>query len=1161
MTAPRNSEYSAVPTPPTEIRRSLVERFRLDLWGPGPSDVSIHSELLDYAPSRWYLTGFLVPRNAPPEQREGDADTEGDLDSGDDAGGSDDQTPPDKASARRAWRPSSLGLSFLLAKDTSALEATVTWGDYTFSANANASQDETGTKDSAPDISRGRWCRTHRVEIASLNVSNAGRFHVAVPQSSGLVLDVLVRPVIRTTENGDEQFKSVSVFLVNDRDAREDRNLADEAFAFQAHLAISSSKGIHARHDMHGLDSDDWDERVADLHYRDIAEFAVGHNTAADWDVDEDGICREVSSCCMPLAPVTRVVPNENITEFELSMEALGGIDHPAHASTLLSGVVSEYRRWITSQKNDLDGLITQRREIATLLLADAEAAAARIADGIACLSRPEVLEAFVIANRAVARAGRRRFAQLQNKKPEQVDPPRWRPFQLAFFLLNLRGIVEPKHPEREIVDLLFFPTGGGKTEAYLGLAAFTIAYRRITNPGLGGAGLSVLMRYTLRLLTLDQLSRGAAVVCALELERLADSSIEKRLGAWPIEIGLWVGRAATPNHMGRAGETDSQRVAARTKVLDYKKNSKKRLPVPLRECPWCGTAFTADSFELVDDSGRANATNPTNLKLMCLNRACDFHASRGALPILTVDEPIYRRLPAFLIATVDKFAGMPWTGEIAGFFGGTSRYGPAGFYGPTEPHSGEALAVPLPPPDLIVQDELHLISGPLGTMVGLYETAIDHLSSRETDGKRIRPKVIVSTATVRRAQDQVLALFGRRETRIFPPPGPDRGDSFFAKSLPLDDPGGRHYLGVAVPGGSPKVLFLRAAVTLMASAQTRWEEGRPDESNPADPYMTLLAYFNALRELGGARRIVEEEIIPRLRTYDHRVRSGEPPVFKPRNIKSQPLELTSRVPTEDVAEAKRRLASVYKGRADKDSVDVALATNMISVGLDITRLGLMLVSGQPKTAAEYIQATSRVGRDPQRPGLVVVLLNVNKPRDRSHYEHFLGFHSTFYRNVEATSVTPFSPRALDRGLAAVVVALARLGLPEFTPNKGAALAQQRRGELDAVAEVLANRAASHKVQSAAERTACSIDTRQHAARILDNWAFIARDVAEAGADVNFGYQKEAGVVRHLLYDILDNAQLEAHWESFRTPRSLRDVEPPVLIKIKTPDGRRLAED
>jgi hypothetical protein len=327
-----------------------VGQLQLDLYGPGLSDVALHVEVLEQAPSRWYLTGFLVPRNAPEEQRAGDADAEGDLDSGDDAGGSDDQATPDKASGRRAWRPSSLGLSFLITSDTSTLDATLTWGDYTFAAISDDAGSKSRTNDDEDD-NRGRWQRTHRIEKASLNVSKIGRFEVAVPRSSGLVLAVLVRPVSLKTESGTQNVKSVSVFVVNNRTAREEKSLADEAFMFQAHLAILSPGGICPRYAMHGIESDDWDESVADLHYRDVAEYAVGHNTAAEWNVGSDGICREVSSCCTPMTPVPRVVPNPDIANFELEMEALGKLHDPVDASTKLSGVVSEYRRWIAGQK------------------------------------------------------------------------------------------------------------------------------------------------------------------------------------------------------------------------------------------------------------------------------------------------------------------------------------------------------------------------------------------------------------------------------------------------------------------------------------------------------------------------------------------------------------------------------------------------------------------------------------------------------------------------------------------------------------------------------------------------------------------------------------------------------------------------------------------
>jgi hypothetical protein len=406
-----------------------------------------------------------------------------------------------------------------------------------------------------------------------------------------------------------------------------------------------------------------------------------------------------------------------------------------------------------------------------------------------------------------------------------------------------------------------------------------------------------------------------------------------------------------------------------------------------------------------------------------CINRDCSF--SRGkSLPILAVDEPIYRRLPCFLIATVDKFAAMPWTGEVGGFFGRVQRHDRQGFYGPSEPLAGHPLPDDrLPPPDLVIQDELHLISGPLGTMVGLYETALDELSSVEVNGTKVRPKIVASTATVRRAESQIRALFNHRMIDIFPPPGPDNRNSFFAQTLTPAQSNARLYVGIAAQGRSPKVVMLRVYLALLATAQKWYAKlgKKPDPTNPGDPYMTLLGYFNSLRELGGARRLIEDEVRNRLAGYATRNRVGETEgLFENRQIDYEPVELTSRVSTSQVSEAKRRLAQPF---SDEDSADVAIATNMISVGLDITRLGLMVVFGQPKTSAEYIQATSRVGRDHEHPGLVVTILNIHKPRDRSHYERFAAYHESFYRCVEATSVTPFSPRALDRGLAGALKA------------------------------------------------------------------------------------------------------------------------------------------
>ena len=254
-------------------------------------------------------------------------------------------------------------------------------------------------------------------------------------------------------------------------------------------------------------------------------------------------------------------------------------------------------------------------------LLANARVAANRIRQGIEALSDPKVFRAFTLANAAMARQARRRDGLQRRVRPEQVDEPTWRPFQLAFFLLNLKGIVEPDHADRRTVDLLFFPTGGGKTEAYLGLAAFTLIYRRFRT-GVGGvipkyAGVTVLMRYTLRLLTLDQLARAASLVCALELMRQENP---RELGNWPFEIGLWVGSAATPNYMG--GRATS--LALSRKVLDYKQGRADRPPVPLEKCPWCGTSFTPDSFHLHPDQDNAE-----ELRITCLGNNCEFTGDR----------------------------------------------------------------------------------------------------------------------------------------------------------------------------------------------------------------------------------------------------------------------------------------------------------------------------------------------------------------------------------------------------------------------------------------------------------------------------------------------------------------------------------------------------
>ena len=910
-----------------------------------------------------------------------------------------------------------------------------------------------------------------------------------------------------------------------------------------AHEFVVFDEKPVARPNLRSLESDDWDERVADLQYRHCFEFSVGHSVATE-SVVEDGQCRTVRTCWLPTAEVEKVAPSK-IPGVTLVMEELASLKDGADAQQHLGGMVVSYKEWIKKQSGSLGGLSEHRKETAAELLHRANLAADRIQSGIDLLADPNCLEAFRLANKAMAMQGRRRLA-LQLKKPPEEIVPAWRPFQLAFILMNLKGLAVADSDDRETVDLLFFPTGGGKTEAYLGLAAFTLVLRRLRHPGLTSAGLSVLMRYTLRLLTLDQLGRAAALICALELERQKD--VEK-LGEWPFEIGLWVGMAATPNRMGRKGDTDAH--SARRKTIAFKNDDRKPSPIPLEECPWCGEKFKSTSFQLVP-----NADEPTDLRVTCANRRCEF--SRGnPLPILSVDEPIYRRLPCFLIATVDKFAAMPWTGEVGGFFGRVDRVDAEGFYGPCHPTTGRPLPVDrLPPPDLIVQDELHLISGPLGTMVGLYESALDELSTIEVEDRRIRPKIIASTATVRRAESQIRALFNRRTVDVFPPPGPDVRDSFFARTHSTKESNARKYVGIAAQGRSPKVIMLRLYLALLGAAQKAYHEagGPKIDNNPADPYMTLLGYFNSLRELGGARRLIEDEVRTQLTGRGGRKRVGEATgLFKDRTIAYEPVELTSRVTTDKVSEAKRRLEQAFK---EKDHVDVAIATNMISVGLDISRLGLMVCFGQPKTSSEYIQATSRVGRDDQRPGLVVTILNIHRPRDRSHYERFAAFHDSFYRSVEATSVTPFSPRALDRGLAGTLIALVRQGHLPMTPPRGATEILKELPRLAFAVDLLSKRAFdTHHDTSSPDAKQLSLKVRDRCNDLLDEWSKIAKELHDAGGALQ--YQTEAGSAQRLLYEFLNPElkTLPVRHRKFRANRSMRDVEPSVNLWLKTIDG------
>jgi len=1183
-----------------EIRQQLVTALRRDLIGPERHERERSEERLAQPPSVWYTTGFLVPHLF---QQEADRPAQPDAASFADLAGeepsleaahrlekseSDDDASDslDQASVRRSWFPSSLGLSFILEQG-SELEVTASWGDYSAPG-----------KDDADKL----WKRKpSNQDPKTITISGPGSSD-DIPlenTSPGMCLRWIARPAPSQLGYPANQL-SVSLFLLNRRQPPVSDQIRhrDPVTAFQSELVVTCRQGFPPRRDaLQNAGNQDSDEALAALQYRHDHCFASGHNVAvlpSGIDPARPDRATTLTTTWLPTAEVMRVLPEppEHLKDtLPLGMEQLAqlaegeaGVDGETGSAErlipALQPMVEAYRDWIKDQHRETLTEVSLQATAAGLKQA-AEDCAARIEAGIALLADPLVREAFRTMNVVMARAQRQRQAFGTQIPPDQIGSaantraPGWRFFQLAFVLLNLPGLANPHSREgrrdRETVELLFFPTGGGKTEAYLGLAAFTLVHRRLSHPGIESAGITVLMRYTLRLLTLDQLGRAATLICALELERRerAAHGHAHPLGEWPFEIGMWVGKAATPNRLGGPGDSDKTCTHAQ---LHRWKHSGGPSPIPVETCPWCNRPLHHSGFMLVPRN------QPKRLDIYCREPQETGRQNEGSrreefahmgpcpfrqgipLPLLAVDEQIYRRLPCFLIATIDKFAALPWVGKSAALFGNVSHWqkphanNEAGFWGPAEAVAGVRIpAGRLLPPQLVIQDELHLISGPLGTLAGLYEAVIERLM--QPDAEAPPPKIIASTATVRRADTQIRALFGRSRARVFPPPGPDRSDNFFSRTV-LDSDQARLYVGLSAPGRNLKGVLLRAYLGLMAAAQKAWDQHRSlREQNPADPYMTLLGYFSNLKELGVTRSILEDELGAQLVDF---ARNRSLPMeradnlFASRTRLEMPEELTSRVSTAQVSVTKNRLSKPY---ADRQSLDVALATNMISVGLDIARLGLMVVLNQPKTAAEYIQATSRVGRqlsdkpEQNKPGLVLVLLNPNRPRDRSHFELFPYWHQTFYRQVEATSCTPFASRALDRGLPGVVVALARHSNRELTPPTGALKEQLLLQIQDQIARELQDRADVCSGGSVGSSPSQPGTVQNAVLSLMQSWWTLTQE-----PEARFQYwtheDRTAGI--GLLHTPLDTDQQykAPGFRDFTTNWSLRDVEPSVPIRL-----------
>ncbi|WP_437720600.1 DISARM system helicase DrmA [Sorangium sp. So ce861] len=1130
----------------TAPRDHLVRALHADLVGPYQLDEDgiAAQEVLELPPSRHYLTGFL----APEEERDPEDETADDsLGAGPDEPEEETQGEEPDDKRRNLW-PASIGLSVLVPKETTAVKATVRFAEYTPETQK------------AEGRGRGRrvWKRAPR-QATTVDVpldAKALEAGIRLPNTVGLVLYGQVRAVAHARGLRDGT-SALALFVVNQRGPGI-QGRRDEQLVFQVEMEIECAEGIIARPNFADEDSEQWDQKVSDLQFRKRCEYAVGHGVAVEVPAGQSPVTR-VKTTWLPEYEVRRVVARreEGVT---VAMEELAKLETPEDVRSKLKRLPQAYGEWIAEQRAAPvgDGNRALTRDA---LMQKAEDARRRIAEGIELLAeRDDVRLAFRLANQAMADAARHRspdrYRQEEGKK-EQVKRPEWHLFQLAFLLMNLQGVASGEHADRERVELIFFPTGGGKTEAYLGVIAYCLLLRRLRRTKLpdGGLGVAVLLRYTLRLLTLDQLGRAATLICALESQRRKMPAV---LGDTRFSVGLWVGRSATANTMEEA-----------SKLVTGFKTGVAGNPCPLPTCPWCGKELGPNSLTLLP-----SRTAPDEVRVGCTNETCEFSRANNdeGIPVLFVDEQVYRELPSFLIATVDKFAMMPWRGEAGMLFGKVAAREGRRFYGPTDgkpPRSAKNLPGGLAPPELIVQDELHLISGPLGTMVGLYETAVDALCSRPAKGAAhadsrltpatgvVRPKVLAATATVRRADAQIQALFGRPASAVsvFPPPGIDDSETYFA-TVDRASPG-RKYVGVAAQGRSMKAILLRVYRTLLAGAKKTYDPSLPADQT-ADAYMTLAGYFNSLRELGGMRRLVEDEVLARTKqAEDARPMNavGKHLWLANRDVGLEPVELTSREHTDAVKRTKDRLNKPYR---DPESINVLLASNMISVGVDIDRLGLMVIAGQPKTTAEYIQASSRVGRQEKWPGLVVTVFNLHKPRDRSHYEHFTTYHESFYRFVEATSVTPFSGPALDRGLAGTLVAMTRFASPELTPPKGVMALPASRHLANAVVDQIAARASGQPEMHKDAQETLEDELRKRGQNLLDTWTDLVRSTPDDPKQRRYSkYDRDKTGGKPLLFAPLDEDRPDPGTPEsrFATPTSMRDVESTAHLWLV---GRRL---
>lgn len=777
-------------------------------------------------------------------------------------------------------------------------------------------------------------------------------------------------------------------------------------------------------------------------------------------------------------------------------------------------------------------------------------------------------------------------YKEADDKLFSNTDSAGWRAFQLAFILLNLDGIFKAENDNQwiarnEWVDLVWFPTGGGKTEAYLGLIALTIINRRKLYKEEGG-GVAAIMRYTLRLLTMQQFQRATLVIMALELLRRWD---ENQLGLEPISIGLWVGDNSLPNSMEGLLEQLQ-------KLKEGNKNNK----IPFSNCPWCGLDLRPiPSGGIVNDNN--DIFNNGKAHLYCGNKTCSFSYAledpfsnkpmSNAIPINLCDETIYQHPPSLLFGTVDKFAQLAHKVDDNnnGRSKDSRRLFGRGNWENGKPQDGYL------PPDLIIQDELHLLLGPLGSAVALFEAAVDQLCTR-SDGTR--PKIISSTATTRNTQLQIAALFGR-EVKLFPKPGVECDDSFFAfykrkfNSIENVEPeyiAKRKYVGVLPTGRTQIWMQMRLSAILMTH-RVIFELKELGNHHPIDfkeydkefiiamdYYHTIISYFNSLKEVGKTQSQVQTYILKEFRKVFNRV-------LRPQKLMHalytygpiQEAELTGRLSGEEVKNELKNVESEWKPQnrfahienktISRGNVppEFVVATNMISVGIDVSRFNTIIMNSMPRNTAEYIQASSRVARKDY--GLVLTVHHPFRARDISHYEKFIEFHEKMYSYVEPISITPFTKKAIERYLGLYLATMIRHTRNEFTNrdtanvinnltgdeikeliNELMSYFESKKTKLDSFDSLIQNLLKEENLNQIKVWLSEALNEWKNLEDELDNQT----DLVFTRATNRANQQRR----QEQLYVDIDAYEGSIHSKKWQVPMSLRVIEPEAAIKINS---------